>query len=86
MTQAGLVNRLWVREPGHTPHERGQSGDTTVRSQAVPVGSVTIGPDSARTSATLAVGDSLSLLITLRDAQGNVLTGRNVTYRAPTRQ
>ncbi len=48
----------------------------------VPVASVTISPDSARTGATLAVGDSLALQITLRDAQGNVLTGRDFSFQS----
>ncbi|MBC7791588.1 MAG: Ig-like domain-containing protein [Anaerolineae bacterium] len=82
VTQAGLVTGVGQGTVVIRATSEGRSGEATVTVTGVPVSSVTIGPDSARTSATVAVGDSLPLQITLRDAQGNVLTGRTVTYQS----
>ncbi|MEJ7812257.1 MAG: Ig-like domain-containing protein [Gemmatimonadaceae bacterium] len=49
---------------------------------AAAVATITITPDSARTSATIGVGENYTLTATLRDAQGNTLTGRAVTYES----
>ena len=46
----------------------------------VQVASVSLTPDSARTGAMLLVGDTLSLKATVKDAAGNSLVGRVVSY------
>ena len=82
VSQAGLVSAVSVGSAVIRATSEGRSGETTVTVTPVPVATVAITPDSARTSATLAVGDSLSLQTTLLDAQGNVLTGRSVSFQS----
>lgn len=82
VSQTGLVTAVSAGTAVIRATSESRSGETTVTVTAVPVATVVITPDSARTSATLAVGDSLLLQIALSDAQGNALTGRQVTFQS----
>lgn len=54
----------------------GRSGSSTITVTPVPVASVTVAPATAR----VGVGATQPLVATLRDASGNVLTGRSLTW------
>ena len=82
VSQAGLVTGVAPGTAVIRATSEGKSGDATVTVSPPAVASVTIAPDSVLTSATLAVGDSLALQVTLKDAQGNILTGRNMTFQS----
>lgn len=82
VSQTGLVTAVSAGSAVVRAMSESKSGETTVTVMPVPVATVAITPDSARTSATLAVGDSLALQITLLDAQGNVLVGRTISFQS----
>lgn len=52
----------------------GQTGSTTITVTPAPVAQVVVSP----TSATIKVGESVTLNVTLKDSQGDVLTGRTI--------
>ena len=54
----------------------GKKGSATVTVSPVPVGSITIGPSSTNTTA----GQTVQLVATVRDANGNVVTSSTVTW------
>ncbi|MEI6740566.1 MAG: Ig-like domain-containing protein [Gemmatimonadaceae bacterium] len=54
----------------------GVSGTTTVTVSAIPAASVTVTPATA----SVIIGNSRELTATVKDGQGNVLTGRSVTW------
>ena len=59
-----------------TATSEGQSGTASITVSGVPVASVTVSPASASVPA----GQTVQLSATLRDANGNILTGRSVTW------
>ena len=59
-----------------TATSEGQSGSASVTVTTVPVASVTVTPPSA----SVQVGQTAQLTATLKDANGNILTGRTVTW------
>jgi uncharacterized protein YjdB len=79
VNSSGLVTGVAAGGPVTiTATSEGQSGTAavTVTSVPVPVASVSVTPSSA----SLQVGQTQQLTATLRDANGNVLTGRTVTW------
>ncbi|HYR97599.1 MAG TPA: Ig-like domain-containing protein, partial [Gemmatimonadales bacterium] len=75
---SGLVSASSTGSTVITATSEGQSGTATVTVTAAPapVATVTLSPASA----TVAVGASQQFTATLRDASGNVLTGRTITW------
>jgi uncharacterized protein YjdB len=61
-----------------TATSEGKSGTATVTVTAIPVASVTVAP----TTANLTIGGTQQITATPRDAQGNALTGRTVTWQS----
>src|SRR5947208_1851279 len=64
---------------GHRDHdgdERGKSGTSAITVTFVPVATVTVTPASAN----LAVGQTVQLTATTKDANGNPLSGRTITW------
>jgi glucose/arabinose dehydrogenase len=74
--ESGVVAAISAGEATVTATSEGQSGSATITVSTVPVASVEILPSS--TSVT--VGESVALTATVRDATGNVLAGRVVTW------
>jgi hypothetical protein len=81
VSPSGLVTGVAEGTAQITATSEGVTGTTTVTVEPIPVGSVTLYPDSAA-NATLIAGDSLDLTDTTRAASGAVLTGRVVTYNS----
>ena len=61
-----------------TATSEGKSGTATVTVTAVPVASVAVSP----TSASLTIGETQQATATARDAQGNALAGRTITWQS----
>jgi uncharacterized protein YjdB len=77
VSDAGLVTGVAIGGPVTvTATSEGQSGEATVTVTPVPVASVTVAP--ATTS--VIAGETVPLAATLKDASGNVLAGRVVTW------
>ena len=81
-TRASVSSAGWVRGVGAgtatiTATSEGRSGTATVTVTAAPVATVTVSPATATIAAPTG---SQQLTATLRDAGGNVLTGRTVTW------
>src|SRR5438445_544238 len=74
---SGLVSGVAAGGPvTMTATSEGQSGTASITVSGVPVASVTVSPASASVPA----GQTQQLTATLRDANGNILTGRAVTW------
>src|SRR5207302_1875007 len=74
---SGLVTGVGPGGPvTMTATSEGQSGTASITVSGVPVASVTVSPASASVPA----GQTVQLSATLRDANGNILTGRSVTW------
>ena len=74
---SGLVSGVAAGGPVTiTATSEGQSGTASITVSGVPVASVTVSPASASVPA----GQTVQLSATLRDANGNILTGRSVTW------
>src|SRR5207244_2076197 len=74
---SGLVSGVAAGGPvTMTATSEGQSGTATVTVTVAPVAAVTVSPASASVPA----GQTQQLTATLRDANGNILTGRSVTW------
>ncbi|HEY6829916.1 MAG TPA: Ig-like domain-containing protein, partial [Gemmatimonadaceae bacterium] len=76
VSPTGLVS---ATNPGNvviTATSEGKSGSTTVTITPAPVASVTVSPASA----SVVQGQTQGLTATLKDAAGNVLTGRTITW------
>ena len=74
---SGLVTGVAAGGPvAITATVDGVSGSSQVTVSAVPVATVTVAPPSS----TIGSGTTVQLAATLRDAQGNVLAGRTVTW------
>src|SRR5204862_4601 len=76
VTSAGLATALAAGTATITATSEGQSGTTAIAVTNVPVASVTVSPASG----SVLVGQTLQLAATLKDAGGNTLTGRTVTW------
>jgi uncharacterized protein YjdB len=73
---SGLVTGVAAGTATVTATSEGKSGTATITVSTVPVATVTIIPSSAG----LTVGSTVQLSAQLRDAAGNLLTGRSVTW------
>lgn len=76
VSQAGVVTGVSAGTTTVTATRGAISGSTTVTVNAVPVGSVVVSPSPA----SVVVAGTLPLVATVKDAQGNVLPGRVVTW------
>lgn len=76
VSTSGLVTGLGAGTATITASSEGRSGTATVTVAAAPVATVTVSPSSD----TVAVGATAQYNATLRDAGGNILTGRVVTW------
>jgi uncharacterized protein YjdB len=72
----GLVTGIAPGSATITATSEGVSGTSTITVTAAPVATVTVTPSPAN----VAVGSTVQLAVTLQDANGNVLTGRTVTW------
>ncbi|HET7586349.1 MAG TPA: Ig-like domain-containing protein [Gemmatimonadaceae bacterium] len=73
---SGLVTGVAAGSATITATSDGKTGTANVTVNPVPVASVSVDP----TSATLHPGDRLTLTATVKDADGNTLTGRTVVW------
>src|SRR5882762_684439 len=73
---SGLVTGVVAGSTTITATSEGQSGTSTVTVTAIPVASVTVSPAPASVLA----GQTVQLTATPKDANGNTLTGRTVTW------
>ncbi|HEV2750291.1 MAG TPA: Ig-like domain-containing protein, partial [Gemmatimonadales bacterium] len=80
VSASGLVTAVAAGTATITATSEGKSGTATVTVTNAAVASVTVSPASA----SLTVGATTQLTATLRDALGNVLTGRAVTWTSTT--
>src|SRR2546426_951023 len=76
VSSTGLVTGVVAGAVTITATSEGQSGTASITVSGVPVASVTVSPASASVPA----GQTQQLTATLRDANGNILTGRAVTW------
>src|SRR5690242_10192223 len=72
----GLVTAAGVGTATITATSEGKSGTASVTVSSIPVAAVTVSPATA----SLMVGQTVQLTATLKDANGNILTGRPVTW------
>src|SRR5207249_10100580 len=77
---AGLVTGVAAGSATITATSEGKSGTASVTVANVPVASVTVSP----TAANMYVGGTVQLTATLKDASGNVLSGRALTWTSGT--
>ncbi|MGQ0538135.1 MAG: Ig-like domain-containing protein [Gemmatimonadaceae bacterium] len=73
---SGVVTGVAIGSAAITASAAGLSGTAVVTVRPTPVATVTVTPATAHVS----TGKSRQLTATLRDASGNVLTGRSVTW------
>lgn len=76
VSATGLVGGVAVGNATITATSEGQSGTATVSVTLAPVASVTVNPSSA----SVLVGATVQLSATLKDANGNTLVGRAITW------
>jgi uncharacterized protein YjdB len=76
VSATGLVTGVAVGGATITATSEGKSGTAAITVTPVPVATVTVAPATA----SVPVGSTVQLSATLRDASGNVLTGRVVTW------
>jgi len=76
VSRTGLVSGVAAGSATITAASEGQSGTAVMAVTNAPVASVTVTP----LSATVSVGQTAQLTATLKDASGNVLSGRAVTW------
>src|SRR5206468_146920 len=80
VSASGLVTGVAVGAVTITATSEGQAGTAAVTVSTVPVASVTVSPATA----VVLVGATVQLTTTLKDAAGNVLSGRSVTWASGT--
>ncbi|PYP65695.1 MAG: Ig domain-containing protein, partial [Gemmatimonadetes bacterium] len=73
---SGLVTGVAVGSATITATSEGKSGTSAISVTNVPVATVTVSPASA----SVAVAQTVQLTAVLKDANGNTLTGRTVTW------
>ncbi|HVH69064.1 MAG TPA: Ig-like domain-containing protein [Gemmatimonadales bacterium] len=76
VTSSGLVRGVVAGAATITATSEGQSGSSAITVVHVPVASVSVGPASA----SVQVGGTIQLTATPKDANGNPLSGRTVTW------
>src|SRR6059036_3073822 len=76
VSASGLVTGVAAGSATITATSEGQSGTSAMTVTNVPVGSVTVSPAAV----SLTVGQTMQLAAVTKDAAGNVLTGRTVTW------
>jgi len=76
VSATGLVTAIAQGSAKITATSEGKTGTADVTVTTVPVASVTVAPAQA----TLAIGQTIALTATARDASGNVLPGRPVSW------
>jgi len=76
VSATGLVTAIKAGGATITATSEGKSGLSTITVLQVPVATVTVAP----VSTTVTVGNTTGFTATTKDAQGNVLTGRSVTW------
>ncbi|HXY29790.1 MAG TPA: Ig-like domain-containing protein [Gemmatimonadaceae bacterium] len=76
VSSSGLVTAVSAGTATITASTSGKSGTAAITVNLSPVASVTLTP----TSANLITGDTLRFTATLKDAAGNTLTGRSITW------
>src|SRR5690348_3000612 len=76
VSSSGLVNGMAAGSAQITATSEGQSGSATVTVSVVPVATVTV----ALAASSVSVGQSTQATATLKDANGNTLTGRSVSW------
>ena len=76
VSASGLVTGVAAGSATITATSEGQSGTSAITVTNVPVGSVTVSPAAV----SLTVGQTMQLAAVTKDAAGNVLTGRTVTW------
>src|SRR5437763_4681467 len=76
VSSSGLVHGVVAGSASITATSEGKSGSSAITVTAVPVATVTVSPASA----TVFVGQTLQLSATPKDANGNTLTGRTITW------
>jgi uncharacterized protein YjdB len=76
VSQTGLVTGVAAGSAVITASSEGKSGTSTVTVSAPPVATVTLAPPTA----TIVPGGTTTFTPTLKDANGNTLTGRAVTW------
>ena len=80
VSQSGVVTTLTTGTTTISATSEGKVGTSTVTVVPVPVNTVTVSPSAA----SIAVGDSTTFVATLKDAGGNTLTGRTITWSSGT--
>jgi uncharacterized protein YjdB len=78
VTSAGGVTATGVGTANITATSEGRTGTSTVTVTLAPVASVTVSPATA----SISVGQTQQLSVTLRDGAGTVLSGRTTTWRS----
>src|SRR6185437_8810979 len=76
VTRNGLVTGGAARSPTITATREGKTGTAAITVTLVPVASVTVSPASP----TVTAGQTVQLTATPKDANGNPLTGRTITW------
>lgn len=76
VNSTGLVLGVAAGSVTITATSEGRTGSSSVTVNGIPVATVTVTPPTS----TIANGDSVQLTATMKDAGGNVLTGRAVTW------
>jgi uncharacterized protein YjdB len=76
VSSSGLVRGVVAGSATITATSEGKSGSSAITVTAVPVATVTVSPASA----TVFVSQTLQLSATPKDANGNTLTGRTITW------
>src|SRR6266571_4158567 len=76
VSASGLVTGVAPGSATITATSEGKSGTAAITVNPPPVATVTVSPASA----SIRVGNTVQLTATLKDANGNVLTGRTVTW------
>lgn len=78
VTSLGVVRGMGAGTVTITGTSEGKSATSTVTVIVPPVATVTVAPATA----TVGLGDSLQLTAEVKDAAGNILTGRTVTWQS----
>jgi trimeric autotransporter adhesin len=82
VSTSGVVTGQGVGTATITATSEGQSATATVTVALAPVATVSVSPSAP----SVGVGQSVQLSATLRDAAGNLLTGRTVTLERRVRR
>jgi len=78
VSSAGLITGVGAGQATITATSEGKSGSTTVSVTAAPVNTITLAPPSP----SVVIGQTVTLVATLKDVSGNVLTGRPLSWNS----